>query len=104
MVDRAETQLRKSNGSIAQTTDSADTVRNPKASAPTLSDAVGALPRRIDQLTRELAEARRQSGQLEVMLEKRTNKVNQLIGERDRLVSTLAARDAEMLRLTRELG
>jgi hypothetical protein len=104
MVDRAETQLRKSNGSIAQTTDSANTVRSPKASAPTLSDAVGALPQRIDQLTRELAEARRQSGQLEVMLEKRTNRVHQLIGERDRLVFTLAARDAEMLRLTRELG
>jgi len=104
MVDRAEAQLRKSNGSIGQTADTANAVRSPKALAPTPSDAVAALPRRIDELTRELAEARRQSGELEVMLDKRTNRVHQLIGERDRLASLLAARDAEMLRLTRELG
>jgi hypothetical protein len=103
MVDRAETQLRKSNGSIGQTADTANAVRSPKALAPTC-DAVAALPRRIDQLTRELAEARCQSGQLEAMFEKRTNRVHQLIGERDRLASLLAARDAEMLRLTREFG
>jgi hypothetical protein len=104
MVDRAETQLRKSNGSIGGTADTANVVRSPKLLAPTPSDAVPALPRRIDQLTQELAEARRQSGQLEAMLEKRTNRMHQLIGERDRLVSLLAARDAQLLQLTRELG
>jgi hypothetical protein len=104
MVDRAETQRRKINGSIGQTVDTVNAVRSPKALAPRPNDAVAALPRRIDQLTRELAEARRQSGQLEAMLEKRTNRLHQLIGERDRLTSLLAARDAEMLRLTRELG
>ena len=104
MVDRAEMQLRKSNGSIGQAADTPTAVRSPKASAPTPSDAVATLPRRSDQLTWELAEVRRQSGQLEAMLEKRTNRVHQLIGERDRLASLLAARDAETLRLRWELG
>jgi hypothetical protein len=109
MADPAEAQLRKGNGSIGQTADTegrivADPVRSLEALAPTPSDASAALTERIDRLTEDLAEARRQGGQVEATLAKRTSRMHQLLGERDRLASLLAARDTELLRLTRELG
>jgi hypothetical protein len=107
MADRAERHLRKSNGSIEQSADArgslaAGALQSLHASLP--GDAVGAVTRQIDRLIQEVAEARRQGSQLEATLAKRTSRVHQLIGERDRLMSLLAARDAELLKLARELG
>jgi hypothetical protein len=109
MADRAQVHLRKGNGSIGHTADTdgriaADPVRSLQALAPTPGDALAALTQRIDRLTEELAEARRQGEQVEGTLAKRTGRMHQLLGERDRLASLLAARDAELLRLARELG
>jgi hypothetical protein len=109
MADRAEVHLRRGNGSIDPTADIngcivADPVQDLEALAPPPSDGLASLIQRIDRLTEELAEARRQGGQVEATLAKRTGRVHQLIGERDRLASLLAARDAELLRLSRELG
>jgi hypothetical protein len=109
MADRAEMHIRKSNGSIGQTADMdgcivADPVQTLQALAPTPSDAVAALTQRIDLLTQEVAEARRQGRQVEATLAQRTRRVQQLIGERDRLTSLLAERDAQLQRLNRELG
>ena len=108
-ADRAEMQLRKGNGSIRQAADTdryivADPAHSLEAPAPAPGDAVAALTQRIDRLIQEVAGARRQAGQVEATLAKRTGRMHQLIGERDRLASLLAARDAELLRLTRELG
>lgn len=109
MADLADRHLRKGNGSIGQTADMdgcivAEPVRSLAALAPTPSNAPEALTERLDRLTEELAEARRQGGWVEATLAKRTSRMNQLLGERDRLASLLAARDTELLTLTRELG
>jgi hypothetical protein len=72
------------------------------ASAPTPSTA--ALRQRIDRLTEDLAETRHRGEQLKAALEKHARRVQQLIGERDRLTSLLAGRDADVQRLNRELG
>jgi hypothetical protein len=108
-ADRAEMHPGKSNGSIGQAADMdgyivADPAHSLEAPAPAPGDAVAALTQRIDQLIQEVAGTRRQAGQVEATLAKRTGRMHQLIGERDRLASLLAARDAELLRLTRELG
>ena len=107
MADRTEMHLRKSNGSVGQADDTAgrvvaDPIPSFRAPAPTPGEA--ALTQRNNRLTQEVAEARRQGAQVEATLAKRTSRMHQLIGERDRLASLLAARDAELLRLTRELG
>jgi hypothetical protein len=68
------------------------------------ADAVTALMRRLNRLTQEVSQARQRNEQLQAVLEKRTRRVQQLIGERDRLTSLLSARDAELQRLNRELG
>jgi hypothetical protein len=109
MADRAERQLHKSNGSIGQNADvrgefTAGALQSSHAPAPSAGDAVAGLTRQIDQLIQEVAEARRQAGQVEATLAKRTSRMHELIGERDRLASLLAARDAQLLQLTRELG
>jgi hypothetical protein len=73
-------------------------------SAPALSDAVAALAYRLTRLPQEVSETRRRGEQLKPGLERGARRIQQLIGERDRLASLLAARDAELLRLSRELG
>jgi hypothetical protein len=108
MADRTATQPRNGNGSIGQTADvdariGAGSVQDIEALALTPSDAVAALTERLDRLTQEVAEARGRGEQLEATLE-RTRRVQQLIGERDRLTSLLAGRDAELQRINRELG
>jgi hypothetical protein len=72
--------------------------------APTSSDAVAALTYRLTRLTQEVAETRRRGEQLKPALEKGARRIQQLIGERERLTSLLAERDAELQRLNRELG
>jgi hypothetical protein len=109
MAARTDTARPNGSGSIAETADfharvAAQSGERPEGPAPVHSDAVAALTRRIDRLTQEVVEARRQDGQAETTLAKRTSRMHQLIGERDQLASLLAARDAEVLRLTRELG
>jgi hypothetical protein len=109
MAERAETHPRRSNGSIGPTADPhgcvvAGSEQSSGALASIPNDAVPTVAQRIDRLTQEVAEARRQGGEAEAKLAKRTNRMHQLIGERDRLASLLAARDAELLRLSRELG
>jgi hypothetical protein len=72
--------------------------------APTHSDAVAALTYRLTRLTQEVSETRRRGEQLKPALEKGARRIQQLIGERERLTSLLAERDAELQRLNRELG
>ncbi|MGH6903663.1 MAG: hypothetical protein ACREIR_13090, partial [Geminicoccaceae bacterium] len=70
--------------------------------APTQS--VAALAHRVNRLTEEVSEARQRGEQQKAALEKSARRVQQLIGERERLTSLLAGRDAELQRLNRELG
>lgn len=72
--------------------------------APTQSDAVAALTYRLARLTQEVSETRRRSEQLKPALEQGARRIQQLIGERERLTSLLSQRDAELQRLNRELG
>jgi hypothetical protein len=72
--------------------------------APADSDAVAALTYRLTRLTQEVSEVRRQGEQLKPALEKGARRVQQLIGERERLTALLAERDAELQRLNREIG
>jgi hypothetical protein len=109
LADGTETQPRRGNGSVERSADSglaitAGFVDGVEASAPAQGDAVTALTRRLNRLTQEVSQARQRSEQLQAALEKRTRRVQQLIGERDRLTSLLAGRDAELQRLNRELG
>jgi len=109
MGDRTATQARNGNGSIGQTAGvdarpGAGPVEHVEALAFTPNDHDLALRQRFDRLTQEVAEARQRGEQLRTALEKRTRRVQQLIGERDRLTSLLAERDAELRRLNRELG
>jgi hypothetical protein len=68
------------------------------------SDAVAVLTYRLTRLTQEVSEARRRSEQFEPALEQGARRIQQLIGERERLASLLSQRDAELQRLNRELG
>jgi hypothetical protein len=74
------------------------------ASADAQSCTIEGLAARLDRLAQEVSASRQGSEQLRAVLEKRTRRVQQLIGERDRLTSLLAERDAELRRLNRELG
>lgn len=106
---RTKTERPNGSASIGQYADSdapiaAEPVQTFEALAPTRSDAVVALTQRLNRLTQEVSESRQRGEQLEATLAKRTRRVQQLIGERDRLTSLLAGRDAELQRLNRELG
>jgi hypothetical protein len=109
VANRTDLQQR-GNGSVAGRTDSsvaapsAYVVDGIGASAAAQSDVVARLTARLDLLTQEVSESRQRSEQLRAVVEKRTRRVQQLIGERDRLISLLAERDAELQRLNRELG
>jgi hypothetical protein len=109
MADRAGTQTRTGNGSFGQSADlhapnGTEPVEGAPALALTPSDPVVALAHPRDRLTQEIAESRQRGDQLKSILDKRSRRVQQLIGERDRLISLLAERDAELRRLNRELG
>jgi hypothetical protein len=109
LADPTGTQRRRSNGSLGRTTDlgapiPAECVGGIGAPASAEIDAVTALTRRLNRLTQEVSESRQRSEQLQATLEKQTCRVQQLIGDRDRLTSLLAGRDAELQRLNRELG
>ena len=109
MADRTATQSRNGNGSIGQSVDlqariGAGPIEDIEAPALAPSDAVAALTRQLDRLTQEVDESRERGERLEAALGKSTRRLQQLIGERDRLASLLAGRDAESRRLNRELG
>jgi hypothetical protein len=72
--------------------------------APTQSDAIAALTYRLTRLTQEVSEARLRNEQLKPALEHGARRIQQLIGEREQLISLLSQRDAELQRLSRELG
>jgi hypothetical protein len=109
LADPTGTQRRRGNGSLGRTTDlgapiPAECVGGIGAPASAEIDALTALTRRLNRLTQEVSESRQRSEQLQATLEKQTCRVQQLIGDRDRLTSLLAGRDAELQRLNRELG
>jgi hypothetical protein len=109
LADPTKAPRRRGNGSLGRTTDSGAPIPAERAGgigAPgsAQSDAVAALTRRLNRLTQEVSESRQRSEQLQAILEKNTCRVQQLIGDRDRLTSLLAGRDAELQRLNRELG
>jgi hypothetical protein len=89
-ADRTCMQRPNGSGSIGQAADSdpptaAKSVQSFEALAPTQS--VAALTHRVNRLTEEVSEARQRGERLEAALEKSTRRVQQLIGERDRLCS-----------------
>ena len=109
MPDRIETQRQPGNGADRRTAGvgasvAAEPVQDIEPRALAQSGAVAALTQRLNQLTRDVFESRQRSEQLKSALDKHTRRVQQLIGERDRLTSLLAARDAELQRLNREVG
>ena len=109
MADRTEMQQRRANGSVGRTADrgariAAGSGDGIEAPAPAQSDAATALRAQLNRLTQEVSQSRQRSEQLQAALEKRTRRVQQLIGDRDRLTSLLVARDAELQRVNRELG
>jgi hypothetical protein len=63
-----------------------------------------ALAQQLHRLTQEIAESRQRGEQLRATLDRRSRRVQQLIGERDRLTSLLAEREAELRELHREHG
>jgi hypothetical protein len=106
MADRTATQPRDGNGSARQNSDLdahvvAQSVQRLDTLAPT--PRVTTLTQRLN-LGEQVAEARQRRERLEAALEKSTRRMQQLLGERDRLASLLAARDADVQRLQRELG
>lgn len=109
LADRIETQPRPGNGSVAgpadflapMTSESADSIGAP-AAAP--GDAITGLKGQLIRLTQQVTELHQRNEQLRAVVDKRTRRVQQLIGERDRLTALLAGRDAELQRLNRELG
>jgi hypothetical protein len=110
LAKRTEMQPPGGNGSVAGSTDlsvaapSSYVVEGIGAPAAAQSDVLASLTARLDRLTQEVSESRQRSEQLRAVVEKRTRRVQQLLGERDRLISLLAGRDAELQRLNRELG
>jgi hypothetical protein len=106
-ADGTETQRGRGNGSVEQSADLGVTIAAgyiDGVETPAQGDAVTALTRRLNQLMQEVSESRQRSEQLHAALEKHTRRAQQLIGDRDRLMSLLAGRDAELQRLNRELG
>jgi hypothetical protein len=109
LADRTETQRPWDNGPVAgsagfslpKPSESDDGTRAP-AAAP--SEIAANVTARLNRLTQEVSELRQRSEQLQAVVEKRTRRVQQLLGERERLASLLAERDAELQRLNRELG
>jgi hypothetical protein len=109
LAERTETRRRRGNGSVGRTTDlgvpiPAESIGGIGAPASAQSDALTTLTRQLNRLTQEVSESRQRSEQLQAILEKHASRVQQLIGDRDRLTSLLAARDAELQRLNREIG
>jgi hypothetical protein len=106
-AERADMQRPNGSGSIGQAAGSdagfaAESVHSFEALAR--PQGVAALTHRVNRLTEEVAEARQRGEQQKAALERSTRRVQQLIGERDRLASLLAGRDAELQGLNRELG
>jgi hypothetical protein len=62
------------------------------------------LTRQINQLRAEHDALREELARVETELGQRSRRLHQLQGERDQLAALLAGRDAEILRLARELG
>jgi hypothetical protein len=106
-ADRIGMQRPNSNGPIGPAAGSdggfaAESIQGFEALVPTRS--VAALTNQVNRLREEVSEARQRGAQQKAALEKSARRVQQLIGERDRLTSLLAGRDAELQRLNRELG
>jgi hypothetical protein len=106
-ADRTDMQRPNGSGSIGQAAGSdpnvaARPVQSLEALARTQSHAV--LLQGPNPVSEEVAEARQRGERLEAALERSMRRVQQLIGERDRLTSLLAGRDAEVQGLNRELG
>ena len=109
LAEPTETQRRRRNNSVGGSADpglptAVNCVDGIGAPAPAQSDAATALTAQLNRLTQEVSQSRQRSEQLQAALEKRTRRVQQLIGDRDRLTSLLVARDAELQRVNRELG
>jgi hypothetical protein len=110
LAKRTAMQQPRGNGAVAGSADlsvaapSSCVVDGIEAAAAAPSDSVASLTARLDRLTQDVSESRQRSEQLRAVVEKRTRRVQQLLGERDRLTSLLAERDAELQRLNRELG
>lgn len=109
LAEPTETQRRRRNNSVGGSADpglptAVNCVDGIGAPAAAQSDAATALTGRLNRLTQEVSQSRQRSEQLQAALEKRTRRVQQLIGDRDRLTSLLVARDAELQRVNRELG
>jgi hypothetical protein len=107
LADRTAPQRGRGNGSVERSADLRGAITAgfvDGVEAPAQGDTVTALTRRLNRLTQEVSQTRQRSEQLQAALEKRTRRVQQLIGDRDRLTSLLSARDAELQRLNRELG
>jgi hypothetical protein len=82
----------------------AESARTAEGRAFARSNAIGTLPHRPQPPSREASESRERGEELKAHFEKSTRRVQQLIGERDRLILLLAERDAELQRLNREVG
>ena len=100
LAERSDTQRRRRNNSSGGNADlgppmALQWVDGIGTQAAAQSDVVTALTQRLNQLTQEVSASRQRSEQLQAVLEKRSWRLQQLIGERDRLVSLLAGRDAE---------
>ena len=80
----------------------AEAAQRQEKPAPTYGDAVAALTYRLTRLTQEVSETRQRGEQLKPALEKGARRIQQLLGERERLTSLLAERDAELERLDRD--
>jgi hypothetical protein len=109
MAARTDTPRPNGGGSVAETADfdarlAVPPVARADGPAGTQSDAIATLTHRLNRLTREASEYRQRGDELKASLEKRSRRVQQLIGERDRLSTLLAARDAELQRLNRKVG
>jgi hypothetical protein len=77
----------------------------PEAPPAAREEAASAwLTRRVSQLRAEQDALREQLADVEQRLAQRSRRLHQLQGERDQLAALLAGRDAEILRLARELG
>ena len=107
MAERTATRRRQGNGSVGQIAGHDGLI----GSRPVedieglrLQPGNAALTQQLHRLTQEIAESRQRGEQLRATLEKRTRRVQQLIGERDLLTSLLADREAELRQLNREHG
>jgi hypothetical protein len=109
MAARTDTPRPNGSGSIAPTADfdarlATELGQRIEGRGSPHRNVVAALTPRLDQSTQHVPESRQGGEQLKASLEKSTRRIQQLIGERDRLTSLLAGRDAELKRLNREIG